>query len=107
MAPFGSSQRSYAMQRNALPRWLLTGLMTILITALAASAMAGNKTVIGKVNDNYQIVTDSQIYEIDNTEKGEELAENHVGAKVEVTGTVAVRDDMKILTVVSFKVLSE
>ncbi|MBI5552228.1 MAG: hypothetical protein HY911_12035 [Desulfobacterales bacterium] len=95
------------MQRKALLQWLLTGLMTILITALAASAMAAEKTVIGKVNDNYQIVTDSQIYEIDNTEKGKELAENHVGAKVEATGTVAARDDMKILTVVSFKVLAE
>jgi hypothetical protein len=95
------------MQRKALLRWMLTVLMTMLIMAIAASAMAAEKTVIGKVNDNYQIVSDSQIYEIDNTEKGEELAENHVGARVEVTGTVAVRDDMKILTVVSFKVLSE
>lgn len=95
------------MQRKALLRWMLMGLMTMLIMAMAASAMAGEKTVIGKVNDNYQIVSDSQIYEIDNTEKGEELAENHVGAKVEVRGRVNERDDMKILTVVSFKVLSE
>jgi hypothetical protein len=95
------------MQRKALLRWMLTGLMLMLIMAMAVSAMAAEKTVIGKVNDNYQIVSDSQIYEIDNTEKGEELAENHVGAKVEVTGMLNVRDDMKILTVVSFKVLSE
>ena len=95
------------MQRKTLLRWLLTGLMTILITVLAASAMAAEKTVIGKVNDNYQIVSDSQIYEIDNTEKGKDLAENHVGAKVEVLGKLNERDDMKILTVVSYKVLSE
>ena len=95
------------MQRKALLRWMLTGLMAMLIMAMPASAMAAEKNVIGKVNDNYQIVSDSQIYDIDNTEKGEELAENHVGAKVEVTGMVAERDDMKILTVVSFKVLSE
>ena len=95
------------MQRKALLRWLLTGLMTVLVTALAVSAVAAEKTVIGKVNDNYQIVSDSQTYEIDNTEKGKDLAENHVGAKVEVTGRVVERDDMKILTVVSYKVLSE
>ena len=59
------------MQRKALLRWMLTVLMTMLIMAIAASAMAAEKTVIGKVNDNYQIVSDSQIYEIDNTEKGE------------------------------------
>lgn len=95
------------MQRKALSRWLLTGLMTIFIVAVAVSAMANEKTIIGEVNDNYQVVSDSQIYEIDNTEKGKDLAENHVGAKVQVTGLVAQRDDMKILTVISYKVLSE
>jgi len=95
------------MRRKALLRWMLTGLMAMLIMAMAASAMAAEKTVIGKVNDNYQMVSDSQIYEIDNTEMGEALAENHVGAKVEVTGIIDERDDMKILTVISFKVLSE
>lgn len=95
------------MQRKVLPRWLLTGLMAIFIAAMAASATASEKTIIGEVNDNYQVVSDRQVYEIDNTEKGKELAENHVGAKVEVTGRVVERDDMKILTVISYKVLSE
>ncbi|MBI5894668.1 MAG: hypothetical protein HZB24_01180 [Desulfobacterales bacterium] len=95
------------MQRKVLLRWMLTGLMTIFITAFAASAMAAEKIVIGEVNDNYQVVSDSQVYEIDNTEKGKDLAENHVGAKVQVTGTVEKRDDMKILTIISYKVLSE
>jgi hypothetical protein len=81
--------------------------MAIFIAAMAASATASEKTIIGEVNDNYQVVSDRQVYEIDNTEKGKELAENHVGAKVEVTGRVVERDDMKILTVISYKVLSE
>ncbi len=93
------------MRRNVLSRCILAGFMAVFI--FAASAMGAEKTIVGEVNDNFQIVSGNQIYEIEDTEKGKDLAENHVGAKVKVTGSVEERDDMKILTVVSYKVLSE
>ena len=65
------------MHRNTLRRWMLAGLMMIWIAALAVPALAEEKVIVGVVNDSYQIVCDSQIYEIDNTEKGEDLADNH------------------------------
>lgn len=95
------------MRCNVSKRWMLTGVMAVLFMAFCNSAMAAEKTIIGVVNDNYQIVSDNQIYEIEDTEKGKELAENHVGAKVQATGSVEERDDMKMFTVFSYKVLSE
>ena len=95
------------MRRKALPGWMRVGLMAVFFTAFAHLAAAAENTVVGQVNDNYQIVSKSQIYEIGDTEKGNDLAQNHVGAKVQVTGTVEERDDMKIVTVTSYKVLSE
>jgi hypothetical protein len=73
----------------------------------AGAALAAEKIVVGQVNDNYQIIANGQIYEIADTATGGDLAENHVNAKVQVKGTVEERDDMKIITVISYKVLSE
>lgn len=73
-------------------------------------ALAGEATVtavIGEVNDNYQIVSDDQIYEIADTKKGQELVDNYIGARVEVTGTVEEDNDIKIITITSFKVLTD
>jgi len=95
------------MRCKPLPRWVFAGLMVLLILAFAVPALAAEKIVTGQVNDNYQIVANGQIYEIANTATGGDLAENHVNAKVQVKGTVEERDDMKIITVISYKVLSE
>ncbi|MDA8142077.1 MAG: hypothetical protein M0036_25800 [Desulfobacteraceae bacterium] len=86
--------------------------MVMLLAALfvligAHTVLAAEKTLIGKVNDNFQLVTSDQVYEIADTAEGNDLAENHVSAKVKVTGTLEERDGMKIITVISFKVISE
>ena len=73
----------------------------------AFSGEATVTTVIGEVNDNYQIVSDDQIYEIADTKKGQELVGNFIGARVEVTGTVEEDNDIKIITITSFKVLTD
>lgn len=95
------------MKRIPLSRWVFAGLMVLFLLTFAAPTLAAEKTVVGQVNDNYQIVAKGQIYEIANTKTGGDLAENHVNAKVQVRGTVEERDDMKIITVISYKVLSE
>ncbi len=82
-------------------------LVTLVSLFLAAPALAGEKTLIGEVNDNYQLESDGQIYEIADTPKGNEMAENFISAKVKVTGTVEEKNDMKTITVVNFEVIPE
>jgi hypothetical protein len=74
---------------------------------MALPALAGQVTLVGEVNDNYQLVANGQIYEIADTPKGNDLAENYISAKVKVTGSVEDSNDMQTLTVVSFEVLPE
>ena len=64
-------------------------------------------TIVGEVNYLYQIMADGQIYEVANTIIGDKLVINHIAEKVEVTGTVEEKKEMKIITVKSFKVVPE
>lgn len=61
-------------------------------------------TIVGEVNDQYQIVTkDGTIYEIADTEMGDELLK-FVGSVVEVTGEVLEEaDGVKIIDVKHFE----
>lgn len=78
-----------------------------LILSMAAPALAGEMTLIGEVNESYQLVSDGQIYEIADTPKGNEMAENFISSKVKVTGTVEEKNDMKTITVTDFQVVPE
>ena len=84
-----------------------TALAIFFILCTVVPAIAGAVTLIGEVNDNYQLVSNGQIYEIADTPKGNELAENFISAKVKVTGSVEESNDMKILTVTAFEVIPE
>ena len=70
-------------------------------------ALAGEVSLVGEVNDNYQLVASGQIYEIADTPKGNEMAENFIGSKVKVSGTVEEKNEMKTITVLNFEVLQE
>ena len=74
---------------------------------LSYVAFAGDITIVGEVNDTHQIVADGQIYEVANTPKGDDLVFNYIAVKVKVTGTVEEKEDMKIITVKSFKAVPE
>jgi hypothetical protein len=73
----------------------------------AIPALAGEVTLTGEVNDNYQLIAGGQVYEIADTPKGNDLAENYISAKVKVTGSVENANDMKTLTVTAFEVVPE
>jgi hypothetical protein len=61
-------------------------------------------TVVGEINDQYQIVDkDNNIYEIADTELGDEVIKN-MGAVVEVAGELIEEDGVKVIDVKSFKV---
>ena len=88
-------------------KWIPVLAMVIALALPLATALANQKTFIGEVNDNYQIIADGQIYEIADTKEGNDLAENYVNAKVKVTGTIEESEDMKIITITSYQVISE
>jgi hypothetical protein len=88
---------------------MFVGLLCISATFLVLShiAFAGDITIVGEVNDTQQIVADGKIYDVAETEKGDDLVTNYIAEKVEVTGTVEEKGEMNIITVKSFKVVSE
>jgi hypothetical protein len=68
---------------------------------------AAEITIVGEVNDTFQIVANNTIYEVAETPMGDDLVKNYIAEKVQVTGTVEEIDDMKIITVKSFKIVPE
>ena len=95
------------MLRLSKLNWFRAIMVIAVFAALAGTAIADTVTITGEVNDNYQIVANGQIYEIADTPEGNELAENHISAKVKVVGMVQETEDIKIITVVSYEVLAE
>jgi hypothetical protein len=90
-------------------KYLFGVLCAMIIVAFLTGAAISEKTVtiVGTVNETYQIVADTgQIYEVAETEEGYEVADL-VGKKVKVTGTVEKIEDMKIITIISYQVIGE
>lgn len=81
----------------------------VLISAAPLAAVASESvTIQGEVNDSFQIVdSNGQVYEIAETEKGNDLVENHIGEKAKVVGTLQQDQDVKIITVTTFEILAE
>lgn len=84
------------------------GFMAFLMVSmfLSTNVLAEEITIKGEVNDNYQIVTeDGQIYEVADTDKGNEVVLQHISKIVKITGTVEESDEgNKIVTVISYEV---
>lgn len=89
---------------------------TTMVTLLAASlfvftqAIADEVAIVGKVNDNYQIVSDDgTVYEIADNDMGNELLEHHTGKNVQVIGKIVKMPDSedKIVNVISYTVLDK
>lgn len=78
--------------------------ISVLFVALPASA---NTTVTGEVGSSNEIISeDGTIYNIAETEKGDELA-SMVGEIVQVTGTVQETEGEKTIIVNSFTVVTK
>ena len=95
------------MKKNK--KYLFTGFLALVMIAFfAGTAISANSvTIMGTINADGQIVTDNdQVYEIGENKKGDELFEL-IGKKVKVTGTVAVEDGTKVITVTSYEVIEE
>ena len=95
------------MKKNK--RYFLIGLCAVfMIVWLSGLAISQDRVVIiGTVNADLQVIADNdQVYEIGDTEKGEELR-GLVDEKVKVTGTVEEYDGAKVITVTSYEVIKE
>ena len=64
-------------------------------------------TIVGEVNDSNQIISDGEIYEVDDTPQGNDLVDNYISRKVKVTGKLRIEGDMRIMDVTAFEVVGE
>ena len=81
---------------------ILAAIVTVFVCQLSFAVMAAEVTVVGEVNDTYQLVSDGLIYAVAENEAGEDLVLNYVGEKVKVIGTVMEVDGEKTIKVKSF-----
>ena len=90
-------------------KFMMVLITLVLVSAVPMAAMASEPvTIQGEINDSYQIVdSNGQVYEIAETEKGNELVENHIGEKAKVVGTLEQDQDVKIISVTTFEILAE
>jgi len=81
----------------------------VMVVVLSSSLLAASDTItiVGEVNDANQIVADGVIYEVDDTPQGNALLTNYISRKVEVTGSLRIEGDMRILAVKLFKLVKE
>ncbi len=88
---------------------IFLGLLCFAATVLGYSytVFAAEVTIVGEVNDTFQLVANNTIYDVAETPMGDDLVKNYIAEKVQVTGTVEEKDDMKIITVKSFKIVPE
>jgi hypothetical protein len=86
----------------------LIQLIAAVLISLPGAMYAADAVIVGDVDSESQLITsDGEIYVLADTEKGRELSSDYVGETVEVKGSVAYEeeDDLKIITVASFKVV--
>ena len=89
-------------------KWVVLALLAIFMTIPLAAMAAGEITIEGQVNDNFQLVDGTgQVFEVADTVEGNDLVENHIGEKAKVTGTIEQDQEIKIITVTTFKIISE
>ncbi len=64
-------------------------------------------TIVGEINDANQIISDGDIYEVDDTPQGDDMVKNYMGRKVKVTGKMRIEGDMRILEVTKIELVKD
>jgi hypothetical protein len=85
----------------------MTVMISVTIIIFAVAALGAEITLVGEVNDNYQLYANGQLYEVAETPEGNDLVLNYISMKVEVVCTVEEQKDVKVITVRSFRVVPE
>ena len=94
---------------QARNKFIFLSFLTLPLSFLFFSyvVFASEITIVGEVNDTQQIVANGQIYDVAVSPEGDDLVMNYIAVKVMVKGTVAEKEDRKIITVKSFKAVPE
>jgi hypothetical protein len=92
-------------RKTAIGQWVTVVFCVVLISGSIPASAFDVVTIVGKVNGTNQIVVDEEIYEVDDTPRGNELVKNHIGQKVKVTGKLRIEGDMRVLEVTEFEVV--
>jgi hypothetical protein len=91
-------------------RKITTKLLAIVLTIaliLSVQVFAAEITIIGTINDIYQIVTEEgEIYEVADNDLAGELSK-YVGQTVMVTGTLIENDDVKTILVKEYEIIEK
>jgi hypothetical protein len=64
-------------------------------------------TIVDEVNDANQIISDGEIYGVNDTPQGDDLVKNYMGQKVKVTGKMRIEGDMRIIDVRAIEFVEE
>lgn len=96
------------MKKNHRNLVIMVCVLFLVALSFGPALSADEVTIVGTVNDYYQIETDDgEAYEIGDSEQGDKLVD-HIGARVKVTGTVEEDEDgAKVIMVTSFVVIQE
>ena len=65
-------------------KFLCILLFALFVWFFSCPVFASEITIVGEVNDTYQVVADGQIYEVAVTPKGDDLVFNYMAVKVKV-----------------------
>ena len=93
-----------AISQRSIP---IMSFVLFFLLIIATPCHADQVEIVGEVNENYQIVAGGQIYEVAENELGNDLVTNYISQSVKVNGTIEQKDEVKIITVTSFKVVTE
>ena len=96
------------MNRKIETATIITIFASIALVVGSFPILASNiVTIIGEVNDTNQIISNGEIYEVDDTPQGDDLVQNYISHKVKVTGKLRIEGDMRIMAVTSFEVVQD
>ena len=96
------------MNRKTAPTLLIAFVFFIVLIIGAFPVPAFDViTIVGEVNDASQIISDGEIYEVDDTPQGDDLVKNYMRQKVKVTGKMRIEGDMRILDVTKIDVIKD
>jgi hypothetical protein len=87
--------------------YLLILFITITLVAPVAYAQSEEVTLVGEINDTNQLIANGELYDIEPTALGEDLAQHYISMKVKVECTVRQGEELRIITVKSFQTVDE
>jgi hypothetical protein len=96
-----------SVKKNSRVRFLAVGVLGLAALLAAPVIPSEVSTIVGTVNDDFQIVTeDGQIYEVAENKLGDEVV-NLVRKKVRVKGRVETEKGEKVITIIAYELIGK